>query len=353
MEYYDIEQDVAAYPDAWCFVVFSRRGPGKTYGALYGSYINNRTIAYTRRTKGDLKMITHVMNGKTMSPYEPIMRDHPEIKITASYYDDEAIAAFYKTNDEGEAIGAPITYGLAIQQISKYRSIGLVDCEWFVVDEFMPLVGQKRIKGEGGGVLDLYMTISRDREERGLDPLKLILFSNTDKISGPLMDTLEIVDDVAEMVYHGEPVKYLEKRGILLHHLTEEKYRFSDDRRPAIERGMAGTAWARAALGGEFAFTDFSNVRKIKPKNYKPVWCFIWHRKQYVVLLNYESAKYHIKEGEVKGVPLYDLSKENDQKRFFLDVVIDIRNECIDNRVTFESYSLYDLIMNYKNFFEV
>ena len=79
----------------------------------------------------------------------------------------------------------------------------------------------------------------------------------------------------------------------------------------------------------------------------------IHNRKQYMVLLNYESAKYHIKEGKAKGVPLYDLSKENDQKRFFLEVVIDIRNECIDNRVTFESYSLYDLIMNHKNFFEV
>ena len=73
MEYYDIEQDVAAYPDAWCYVIFSRRGPGKTYSALKGSYLNDRTIAYTRRTKGDIQMITHEFNGKSMSPYEPIM----------------------------------------------------------------------------------------------------------------------------------------------------------------------------------------------------------------------------------------------------------------------------------------
>lgn len=353
MEYYDIEQDVAAYPEAWCYVVFSRRGPGKTYSALKGSYLNERTIAYTRRIKGDIQMITHEFNGKSMSPYEPIMRDNPDIRVKSEFWNDEGMAVFYHVNEAGEAVGKPITYVLAISNISKYRSFDLSECEWFVVDEFMPLVGQKRIKGEGGGVLDLYMTINRDREARGLDPLKLILFSNTDKISGPLMDTLEIVDDLAEMIYHGDSIRYLEKRGILLHHLTEDKYQFTDENRTAIEKGMAGTAWARAALGGEFAFTDFSNVRKIKPKNYKPIWCFIWHRKQYMVLLNYESAKYHIKEGKVKGVPLYDLSKENDQKRFFLEVVIDIRNECIDNRVTFESYSLYDLIMNYKNFFEV
>ena len=353
MAYYDVRDDLKAYPDAWCYVIFSRRGPGKSYSVCFGSHEDGKTMAYTRRTKGDVKMITKDLNGKSMSPYAPVMRDHPEIKVKAEYWDDESMAVFYDVNDAGETIGKPITYVLALSSISKYRSFDLSECDWFVVDEFMPLVGQKRIKGEGGGVLDLYMTIARDREARGKEPLKLILFSNTDKISGPLMDTLEIVDDLAEMIYHGDSIRYLEKRGILLHHLTEDKYQFTDENRMAIEKGMAGTAWARAALGGEFAFTDFSNVRKIKPKNYKPIWCFIWHRKQYMVLLNYESAKYHIKEGKAKGVPLYDLSKENDQKRFFLEVVIDIRNECIDNRVTFESYSLYDLIMNYKNFFEV
>ena len=353
MEYYDVLDDLAQFPDAWCYVVFSRRGPGKTYSALKGAHDLGLTIAYTRRTKGDVQMISHTFNGKSMSPYEPIMRDYPEIRVRSEFWNDEGMAVFYDENDEGEIIGKPITYVLAINNISKYRSFDLSDCAWLVVDEFMPLVGQKRIKGEGPGVLDLYMTIARDREARGLPPLKMILFSNTDKISGPLMDTLEIVDDLAEMIYHHEPVRYIENRGIVLHHLTEEKFRFSDSSRMAIEKGMAGTAWARAALGGEFSYTDFSNVRKINPKNYKPLWSFIWHRTHYVVLLNYESARYYIKQGNIKGVPSYDLSKENDQKRFFLEVIIDIRQECIDNRVTFESYSLYDLIMNYKNFYEV
>ena len=29
-KYYHFEDDLQAYPDAWCFIVWSKRGPGKT-----------------------------------------------------------------------------------------------------------------------------------------------------------------------------------------------------------------------------------------------------------------------------------------------------------------------------------
>ena len=92
MEYYDVLDDLAQFPDAWCYVVFSRRGPGKTYSALKGAHDLGLTIAYTRRTKGDVQMISHTFNGKSMSPYEPIMRDHPEIRVRIRTDQHQAVA---------------------------------------------------------------------------------------------------------------------------------------------------------------------------------------------------------------------------------------------------------------------
>ena len=38
-EYYHLLHDFLRFPKAWCYVVWSKRGPGKTYSAL--SYYEN------------------------------------------------------------------------------------------------------------------------------------------------------------------------------------------------------------------------------------------------------------------------------------------------------------------------
>ena len=38
--YYHFEDDLNAYPDAWCFVVWSARGKG--FGLLFGSRLHKR-----------------------------------------------------------------------------------------------------------------------------------------------------------------------------------------------------------------------------------------------------------------------------------------------------------------------
>ena len=47
----------------------------------------------------------------------------------------------------------------------------------------------------------------------------------------------------------------------------------------------------------------------------------------------------------------YNLDRENQQKLFWMDYGIDLRQAAIEDRVIFSSYSGYDLIVNYrKNF---
>ena len=36
--YYHVGKDIEMYPDAWCIIVWSRRGPGKTYSCLWNAY---------------------------------------------------------------------------------------------------------------------------------------------------------------------------------------------------------------------------------------------------------------------------------------------------------------------------
>jgi len=49
----------------------------------------------------------------------------------------------------------------------------------------------------------------------------------------------------------------------------------------------------------------------------------------------------------------WDLNKENHQKLFWVEYGQELRVDCIEDNFKFEKYTMYDLIMNYKKFFNV
>ena len=49
----------------------------------------------------------------------------------------------------------------------------------------------------------------------------------------------------------------------------------------------------------------------------------------------------------------YNLNKENDQKKFWIEHQADLRNACIDGNMKFQKYTMYDLIVNFKKFFNI
>ena len=40
MTYYDIRNDLKRFPDAWCYLIWSSRGPGKTYSTLRSFFVH-------------------------------------------------------------------------------------------------------------------------------------------------------------------------------------------------------------------------------------------------------------------------------------------------------------------------
>ena len=47
MKYYDFEEDLIRYPDAWCYIIYSGRNTGKTYSTLKCMYENKYAFEYT------------------------------------------------------------------------------------------------------------------------------------------------------------------------------------------------------------------------------------------------------------------------------------------------------------------
>lgn len=349
-DYYHFNDDLAAYPDAWCYIVWSRRGPGKTYSALRYAYEEGIPICYMKRTKDDVKTVCGVRGGIDLSPYVPINRDaHYNITSSLIY---EGIGGFYdKYNEEGQIEGAPFSYIVALNALKTVKGFDLSVCDWMLLDEFIPQVGEVVRHKEGEMLLDMYMTISRDRLKRGRGDLKLILFANAENISTPVTYELDVVDSMIDLQASGESHHYIEDRGILLHHITDAEIPIKEVEKGGIYKAMQGTAWGAKAFGGDFANNDFSNVGKVNMKNYAPVVAWKYKGKYTYVYRREEMLYFTTSRNDACEV--YDLDKENDQKRFYYDWVIDFRNECIENRCRFKHYTMYDILINYKQFFKI
>ena len=355
-KYYYFEDDLTTYPDAWCYIVWSKRGSGKTYSGLWYSYKNNIPIVYMKRTNDDVDLICqNNENGFDASPYVPINRDkHTNIKAIKI---DKGLGGFWNTekgeDDKDHPEGMPVAYSLSMNAVKRFKGFDFSRCDWIIFDEFIPQIGERINRKEGELLLDLYMTVLRDRQKRGRPPLKLVLFANAEEISTPITNTLEVVDIMADLNASKKTHYYDKDRGILLHHITNEEIPIDESEKSGIYAAMINTAWGKKSFDGEFSNNDFSNVQKLSIKGMSPYIHLHVKTHDYYIYLNKNNGKYYM--CNIKGNCLfdYDLNKENDQKLYYLEHNIDLWNSCIEGKMKFERYSMYDLIMNYKKFYNI
>ena len=354
--YYHVRQDIELYPGAVIIVCWSFRGPGKTYSFLRMMVNDGIKFVYLKRTADDVDTICAYSSGKAIdndpSPFVPLNRDfgwniHP-ISLKKGQ------GAFYHCDEENKPKGSPIGWIFALSKVKSIKGME-IPADYICLDEFIPQSHEIIRKKEFDALMDLVLTIGRDRIARGKDPIKLILFANSENISCPITAGLEIMDHMAEMNNNKESIRYLEDRGILLHHiLPEEAPKVSESqKKDGFYKAMAGTKWAKKAYEGLFTNNDFSNVCKMKLKNFIPYIHLKYNDKDHYIYRREEDGMLYMCAAAKKCPLSYDLDKENDQKLFWIDQAQELKYECVEGRMKFSRYSQYDLIINYKNYFKV
>lgn len=103
------------------------------------------------------------------------------------------------------------------------------------------------------------------------------------------------------------------------------------------------------AFGGHFGYNDFSSIGRTSLKRYKPV-CAISYKKD-TFYLYMKEGQYYMCKSRSNTQKIYNLNRENDQKLFYTDYVLDLREECINGKMLFETFTMYDLIINYRKYF--
>lgn len=359
--YYNVFDDVDAYPDAWCIAAVGGRNTGKTYGFLNGCLDRKLPFIYTKRTNRDIDLLCAGSGqigskkssyGMDVSPFVSINRDRgTNIKPFKLY---EGFGGFWQCseNENGDIVpeDAPVGTLISLSSVSKFAGFDMSSAEFLNVDEFIPRSWEKVSRSEGDMMMELYKTVSRDRIHRGRKPLKLILLANAVNVACPITNTLEITDDIAEMDVNNIEYKYIEERGILIHKLHNNEDFEEIEKNDPVYKAMGQTAWGQMAFNNTFAYNDFTSLGKMQMKGFKPVCSFTYKFKDYFVYMR--DGKYIMCFSRFNtNKPHYDLARETEQKRFYYDFAIDLRNESINDNMIFETYTMYDLITNYHKIF--
>lgn len=352
--YYHFAKDLTEYPEAGCYAVWSRRGPGKTYSFLRYCIDNEIFFIYMKRTNDDVELLCTGSTNPDLKvdtdPFVPLNRDfgwHIKPKLI-----QKGIAGFYDTDENGKPCGEPLGIVVSMARTYKVKGTDMSRASFLCFDEFIPQSMEIVRRKEGEGFADFVMTAMRDKAKRG-QRLQLVLFANAEEISTPLTNAFELVDDMAQLAFSKKSHYYNKDRRILLHHITQAEIPLTkEELQSDMFVLMKGTAWAQKAFFGDFANNDFSNVKKVSIKNmscihkirYKNKDIYIYRRDDGLHYATYSKGPFQYE---------WDLSRENHQKLFWIEACQELRVECIEDHMKFEKYSMYDLIMNYKKIFEV
>lgn len=343
--YYNIEKDLKMYPDAWCYIVIGGNSTGKTYSTLWHEYTRKRPFAFVKRTNDDIDILCASNKKVDLSPFKAINRDK-KIDVGCQKV-TKGIGAFYNRID-GEVDGVPIGYAMSLNAVGSVKGFDVSEIKDIIFDEFIPQPWERVDRKEGDKTLVLYRTISRDREHRGQEPLRLICLANATRIFNPLLEVLELIDVVSNMKLTGQTYYY--DRGIMIHLLDDMDEFKSTEKNTAIMQAMKDTDWGQMALNNDFAYDDFSCIGHISLKGYVPLYGFAYKKKIWYV---YEkNQQIYICKSKAK-IKIYDLSREVEQRQFYIDKVLSLKNAMIDNRVLCCDYTCYNLILNYKKYFVI
>lgn len=350
--YFEIKPFVKLARDlgCWALIVVGARKRGKTYSTLKMALDEKAEIIFCKRTIDDVNLLC---SGCTefdddLSPYADLNEDlNLNIKPHKIY---NGIASFDNIQDEKKFKAG---YAFAISAVAKYKGFGgLRKCKYLVFDEFIPAPWERIFsRFEGDSVLDLYVTASRDREEKGLEPMLFIALANANDLSNQLFNTLDITDQVADMVKKHEEVRKIGRKLVVL--VDDSKYGMAaDEKKSLIYQDLKNTTWGRVSFSNEFARNDINAVgfRSIKGMRCR---CCIKYKDRLWFMYQKENEFYVCDSYCNHNINSYDLTIESQQKSCFLKEVVAIQAAYYKGNALFQKFEMYDVLIHYKKFFKI
>lgn len=246
----------------WLKVLIGARQVGKTYGTLKYHLDQHIPFILMRRTTEELKFIA---NNSELDPFAKFAPEyHTMIKGASGSYiicDYDGEGAVVPGSERGIALSLPLISHIRGFDGSRFQSV--------VLDEAVPEKGVRVLSTEGDSLLNAYTTISGNRELEGRPPLTLWLLANTNNINSPILDALDLTDDIIRMRSKGQ--EYFEADGVSI--FQGRSQAITDKRRQTAlaRRVRQDGAFAQMAYNNEWAYDDSPVIQARSIRGMTPV----------------------------------------------------------------------------------
>lgn len=242
-------------------LIWSPRRAGKTTTFIKTIYERGGVMLYVRRTEIEAKI--------AMSPgTSDIVK-----ALTVAGVSPEDITI--DTTAQG-GIGVVSVYGkefckiLAISTFRNKRGFDASNCTCIVYDEFIPEKNAPSMTGEDWALWGLIDTVYSNRTT----PLDVYMLGNTNRIDCRVFQSLDLIDDVADMLVHGVRIREVTEgqggRNLLLINAFDSP--IAQKRAYTGLYQMIGTRGDYAGMALENKFTDYddSGIAPAPKKGLRP-----------------------------------------------------------------------------------
>ena len=251
--------------DASFIFVIGARGTGKTYGAIKYVLDNNIKFIFMRRKQVQVDLIKN----DNFNPFNAVDGDliiKNINKSLAGVYD----SVFNEDKQCLEASGPALGYLLALTTVSNIRGFDASDVELIIYDEFIGEKHEKAIKDESGAVLNAYETINRNRELKGLPPVKMLLLANSNDLVNPVFTGLKLVK-VAEKLQNSKENLYINKARGLAMVMVKDSPISKKKAETALYKLAGNSDFSAMALDNAFVEDIADNIKTMPLAEYKPL----------------------------------------------------------------------------------
>ena len=261
--------DYISSKPAWLIVVIGKRQVGKTYGALETMLKNKLYHILLRRTTAELDTIAASPDLNPYKVYEPdyhvgLFRQAKKICRICDYTLDP----------EGKPIqGEQRGIATSLAEISHIRGFNGSAFTDMIFDEFIPEKGVVIKRSEGDSFLNAYVTINGNRELKGSPPLRAWLLANTNNIASPILDALNLTDDILYMRRKGME-ELLTDKGVYIVQPDSQLVTKARSETALMKQISSKSDFYGLAMENAWAYDDSPYIKNMPLKGMQPAWAY-------------------------------------------------------------------------------
>lgn len=301
--------------------IVGARATGKTFGSLKWCIENDEEFLLLRRTQSQLEL----MNNPQFSPIIPVA-NYMGLTIETRSISKYNYGFFLKSGDAE----LPLGITAALSTFANMRGFSST-ARILLYDEFIPELHQAKIKGEFEAFANILETVGRNRELKGDEPLKVVCMANSNSISNPILEGFGLTGIMRKMNQRGQTEYINRERGIAIFNIFNSPISAAK-RETSLYHAIGESAFTEMALGNNFAFDDFSDVRSLPIAGMK-----LKYKIGNFYMYSNQSVWYLSKHGAGTPAKIYE-DTEIDKRRFVRENT-EVFRRILKHKIVYETFS--------------